>query len=213
MTCTETTSPTVFAVSAPASVAALTAPTSPEITTDTRPSPTSSRATMRDVRSLDHGVRSGQRRHVALGLDHAERVVCHWSLLPFPPCGGVVCRLVDRADDQRVDRWMRVAEPARRQPIRWRRARARRHRCPSTSNATRRSPPSTSTSRNAPLGIFSTRLVAQTEPVTVALSMASPSRSRLQGSGRGPAPLASARRAVTAPAALPPGRPPSRRAP
>jgi hypothetical protein len=43
MTWTDTRSPTVDAVSDPASVAALTAPTSPRTTTATRPSPTSSR--------------------------------------------------------------------------------------------------------------------------------------------------------------------------
>ena len=46
MTWTETSSPTVDAVSAPASVAALTAPTSPVMVTETRPSPTSSRPTI-----------------------------------------------------------------------------------------------------------------------------------------------------------------------
>src|ERR1700691_2179130 len=46
MTCTDTSSPTLVAVSAPASVAALTAPTSPMIVTATRPSPTWSRPTI-----------------------------------------------------------------------------------------------------------------------------------------------------------------------
>src|SRR6202044_1909000 len=46
MTCTETSSPTLDAVSAPASVAAFTAPTSPTIVTDTSPSPTCSRPTI-----------------------------------------------------------------------------------------------------------------------------------------------------------------------
>jgi hypothetical protein len=46
MTCTETSSPTWLAVSAPASVAAFTAPTSPRMMTATSPSPTSSRPTM-----------------------------------------------------------------------------------------------------------------------------------------------------------------------
>ena len=43
MTCTDTTSPTLRAASAPASVAAFTAPTSPCTSTDTRPAPTCSR--------------------------------------------------------------------------------------------------------------------------------------------------------------------------
>src|SRR6266498_3716316 len=46
MTCTDTSSPMLVAVSAPASVAAFTAPTSPMTVTDTRPSPTSSRPTI-----------------------------------------------------------------------------------------------------------------------------------------------------------------------
>src|SRR6201987_4392832 len=46
MTCPERSSPTLVAVSAPASVAAFTAPTSPTIVTETSPSPTCSRPTM-----------------------------------------------------------------------------------------------------------------------------------------------------------------------
>src|SRR2546421_55952 len=45
-------SPTVEAVSDPASVAAFTAPTSPRTTTDTRPSPTSSRETIDTLAAL-----------------------------------------------------------------------------------------------------------------------------------------------------------------
>src|SRR5579863_5973126 len=52
MTCTEMSSPTLVAVSAPASVAALTAPTSPTIVTETRPSPTCSRPTMVTLAAL-----------------------------------------------------------------------------------------------------------------------------------------------------------------
>src|SRR5262249_59004414 len=46
ITCTDTSSPTAVAVSAPASVAAFTAPTSPMMVTATSPSPTWSRPTL-----------------------------------------------------------------------------------------------------------------------------------------------------------------------
>ena len=52
ITWTETSSPTFDAVSAPASVAALTAPTSPTIVTDTSPSPTSWRPTIVTLAAL-----------------------------------------------------------------------------------------------------------------------------------------------------------------
>ena len=97
----------VEAVSAPASVAALTAPTSPWHTTATSPSPTCSRDTMVDVRGLHHRVGGGERGDVALRLDHSERLA-HGALLR-----GGRGRLVERPDDQRVDRRVRVAEPAR----------------------------------------------------------------------------------------------------
>ena len=109
-----------------------------------------------DVRRLDHGVGSGQRGDVPLGLDHAEGVLCHWlSFVQSRPSVGAgrSWRLVDRADDQRVDRRVAPAnQPTRPSPV----ATSTRSPTPlpSTSNATSvRPPPSTSTSRKAPLGI------------------------------------------------------------
>src|SRR5215813_3761863 len=52
ITCTEISSPTLDAVSAPASVAALTAPTSPLMMTATSPSPTSCRPTITTLAAL-----------------------------------------------------------------------------------------------------------------------------------------------------------------
>src|SRR5215469_5374354 len=52
MTCTDTSSPTAVAVSAPASVAAFTAPTSPMMVTATSPSPTWSRPTIVTLAAL-----------------------------------------------------------------------------------------------------------------------------------------------------------------
>ena len=79
MTWTETSVPTWPATSAPASVAAFTAPTSPLMMTATSPSPTCSRPMMRDVGGLHHGVRRGERRHIALGLDHSDCIARHVS--------------------------------------------------------------------------------------------------------------------------------------
>src|SRR5947209_9866696 len=111
MTCTDTISPTVDAVSAPASVAALTAPTSPWMTTDTSPSPTSSRPMMLTL--------------AALTMASAAASAATYPLVSIIPsafsaitvllsCAGRrgCSRLVDRADDQRIDGGM-ILEPAR----------------------------------------------------------------------------------------------------
>ena len=81
---------------------------------------------------------------------------------------------------------------------------------PSTSNATRRSPePVTSTSRKAPLGRPSIRLVDQTLPTTIPCSITAPFRSERPAPAPCPWPAGSAPRAARGPA----GRQPCRGAP
>src|SRR5579863_1946376 len=107
MTCTEMSSPTLLAVSAPASVAALTAPTSPTIVTETSPSPTCSRPTMVTLAALTMASPAASAATYPLvsinpialsAITDSLRAWFGWSR-------------VDGADDQRVDgRWF-AGEP------------------------------------------------------------------------------------------------------
>src|SRR5579863_9198174 len=96
MTCTEMSSPTLLAVSAPASVAALTAPTSPTIVTETSPSPTCSRPTMVTLAALTMASPAASAATYPLVSINPIALSAIAGSLPV----GV---RVYRADDQRVD--------------------------------------------------------------------------------------------------------------
>src|SRR5580700_5042811 len=107
MTCTETSSPTLVAVSAPASVAAFTAPTSPTIVTETSPSPTCSRPTMVTLAALTMASPAASAATYPLvsinpialsAITGSLRAWFGWSR-------------VDGADDQRVDGRRLAGEP------------------------------------------------------------------------------------------------------
>src|SRR5580700_219241 len=99
MTCTETSSPTLVAVSAPASVAAFTAPTSPTIVTETSPSPTCSRPTMVTLAALTMASPAASAATYPLV---SINPIALSAIADFPSVRS--CRRrVDGADDQRVD--------------------------------------------------------------------------------------------------------------
>src|SRR5579862_1574655 len=99
MTCTEMSSPMLVAVSAPASVAALTAPTSPVIVTATSPSPTCSRPTMVTLAALT--MASPAARAATYPLVSINPIALS-AIADFLSARGSGVR-VDGADDQRVD--------------------------------------------------------------------------------------------------------------
>src|ERR1700683_299187 len=121
MTCTEMSSPTLVAVSAPASVAALTAPTSPTIVTETRPSPTCSRPTMVTLAALT--IASPAASAATYPLVSISPIALSAITASFLLAGGsrgpagradrrrLVGLRVDGTDDQRVDRRRLAREP------------------------------------------------------------------------------------------------------
>src|SRR5271163_1653081 len=100
MTCTETSSPTLVAVSAPASVAAFTAPTSPTIVTETSPSPTCSRPTMVTLAALTMASPAASAATyplVSINTIALSAIADFLSVRAWPSWGRVA-----GADDQRV---------------------------------------------------------------------------------------------------------------
>src|SRR6201986_1221168 len=110
MTWTETSSPTFDAVSAPASVAALTAPTSPVIVTDTSPSPTSWRPTIVTLAALTMASPAASAATYPLVSISPIALSAIFTLL----LDLAFWIWVDRTDDQRVDRRRLAGEPGRR---------------------------------------------------------------------------------------------------
>src|SRR5579864_7493706 len=113
MTCTETSSPTLVAVSAPASVAAFTAPTSPTIVTETSPSPTCSRPTMVTFAALTMASPAASAATyplVSISPIALSAITDSVSLGVLGVLGGFGV-WVDRADDQRVDGRRLAGEP------------------------------------------------------------------------------------------------------
>src|SRR5580700_1436036 len=109
MTCTETSSPTLVAVSAPASVAAFTAPTSPTIVTETSPSPTCSRPTMVTLAALTMASPAASAATyplVSIKPIALSAIADFLSVRARPGWGRV-----DGADDQRVDGRRLAGEP------------------------------------------------------------------------------------------------------
>src|SRR5580692_8868147 len=109
MTCTETSSPTLVAVSAPASVAAFTAPTSPTIVTETSPSPTCSRPTMVTLAALTMASPAASAATyplVSIKPIALSAIADFLSVRAWPGWGRV-----DGADDQRVDGRRLAGEP------------------------------------------------------------------------------------------------------
>src|SRR5580704_10938268 len=109
MTCTEMSSPTLDAVSAPASVAAFTAPTSPTIVTETSPSPTCSRPTMVTLAALTMASPAASAATyplVSINPIALSAIADFLSVTAGPGWGRV-----DGADDQRVDRRWLAREP------------------------------------------------------------------------------------------------------
>src|ERR1700684_2845739 len=104
MTCTEMSSPTLVAVSAPASVAALTAPTSPVIVTETRPSPTCSRPTMVTLAALTMASPAASAATYPLV---SINPIALSAITEFLPAWG----RINGADDQRVDGWGVARKP------------------------------------------------------------------------------------------------------
>src|ERR1700758_5638799 len=107
MTCTETSSPMLVAVSAPASVAALTAPTSPTIVTETSPSPTCSRPTMVTFAALTMASPAASAATYPLVSINPIALSAITDSVSF----GVVRVRIDRTDDQRVDGRRLAGEP------------------------------------------------------------------------------------------------------
>src|SRR5690242_4111881 len=107
ITWTETSSPTVDAVSAPASVAAFTAPTSPVIVTETSPSPTSCRPTIVTLAALT--MASPAARAATYPLVSIRPIALSAIAHSF---GSWIW--IDRADDQCVERRRLAGEPGRR---------------------------------------------------------------------------------------------------
>src|SRR6185436_14390399 len=111
ITCTDTSVPTLLAASEPASVAAFTAPTSPLMMTATRLSPTCSRPTMVTFAALTMASAAASAATKPLvsimpsALDMCLSVL--WLKLLLLGVAG----LVQRADDERVDRDLAAAEP------------------------------------------------------------------------------------------------------
>src|SRR2546422_265453 len=104
-------SPTVDAVSDPASVAALTAPPSPRTTTATRPSPTSWRETMVTLAALTiaSAPASAATYPFVSIMPSASFMTRLLALCTTGACGlghGWLGLPVERADDQGVDRWV-----------------------------------------------------------------------------------------------------------
>src|SRR3984957_18337268 len=111
MTCTEMSSPTLDAVSAPASVAAFTAPTSPTIVTETSPSPTCSRPTMVTLAALTMASPAASAATyplVSINPIALSAIAYFLSVTAGPGWGRV-----DGADDQRVDRRQLAHAPRR----------------------------------------------------------------------------------------------------
>ena len=90
ITCTETSSPTRRAAAAPASVAALTAPTSPRTMHGHVAGADVLLADEDDVGRLDHGVRGLDGADEALGLDHSQRV--HGAMVAATLARKLSCR-------------------------------------------------------------------------------------------------------------------------
>ena len=82
MTWTETSSPTFWAAAPPASVAALTAPTSPRTKMETSPPPGVLLAHHLHVGRLDHGVGGLDRPDQSPGFNHSQRLFSHLILPP-----------------------------------------------------------------------------------------------------------------------------------
>src|SRR4051794_10939238 len=114
ITWTETRVPTVLAASAPASVAAFTAPTSPLMMTATSPSPTCSRPMMVTLAAFTMASAAASAATYPLVsiipmalfdmtvlLTNGSKLLAHRRGRSF----------VDRADDQRVDRWGLAGKP------------------------------------------------------------------------------------------------------
>src|SRR5580700_8820174 len=112
MTCTETSSPTLVAVSAPASVAAFTAPTSPTIVTETSPSPTCSRPTMVTLAALTMASPAASAATYPLVSINpiALSAIADFLSVRFGSAGPGWGR-VDGADDERVDGRRLAGEP------------------------------------------------------------------------------------------------------
>src|ERR1051325_80514 len=118
MTWTDTSVPTLLAASDPASVAAFTAPTSPLMMTATRPSPTCSRPTMMTFAALTMASAAASAATkplvsiMPIALDMGVSVL--WLELVGLLLLRLLAGLVQRADDERVDRDLSAAEPGRR---------------------------------------------------------------------------------------------------